>query len=192
MIIEEVNRYTKKSTLLIRQEALIKMLEEQYQDRSLFHLVLTYKPYQDVTYDEKLVNKYFTTFYLRHFLPYLMNSRNYHRASYRSIQPICLAFVDDHEHSPITNDYFEHDHMTLGVRGEYSESLHHHAIVAIRHEHLDRMNGLIGTNTLVGTFSYKVMTSFIRPCDANTLKYASKRMMRFQDYLVFPDRINTK
>jgi hypothetical protein len=178
MLNTELTEIIQKSQLLLRQESLIRMLDEQYQDRSLFHLVLTYKPYQDITYDEKVVNKFFMSFYLRHFLPYLMNTRNYHRESYRSFQPICLAFVDEHEHSPVS----------INERSEFSARLHHHVILAVHHEHLDRMNDLIGTNTLVGKFSYKVMTSFIRPCDSITLMYASKMMMKYQDYLTFPDK----
>ena len=178
MLNTELTEIVQKSQLQLRQESLIRMLDEQYPDRSMFHLVLTYKPYQDITYDEKVVNKFFMSFYLRHFLPYLMNTRNYHRESYRSFQPICLAFVDEHEHSPVS----------INERSEFSARLHHHAILAVHHEHLDRMNDLIGTNTLVGNFSYKVMTSFIRPCDSSTLKYASKMMMKYQDYLTFPDK----
>lgn len=188
MLNTEVTEIIQKSQLQVRQEALIRMLDEEYPQHSLFHLVLTYKPYQDITYDERVVNKFFMTFYLRHFLPYLMNTRNFHRESYRAIQPICLAFIDEHEHSPVTSKYLDYDHMTINTRSEYSARLHHHAILAIHHEHLDRMNQLIGTNTLVGKFSYKVMTSFIRPCDADTLKYASKMMMKYQDYLTFPDK----
>ena len=75
---------------------------------------------------------------------------------------------------------------------EYSARLHHHVILAVHQNHLLRMNELIGTNTLVGKFSYKVMTSFIRPCSADTLKYASKMLMKYPDFLSFPDRLNTK
>ena len=189
MLNTEVSEIIQKSQLQLRQDALIRMLEEEYQDRYLFHLVLTYKPYQDITYDERVVNKFFMNFYLRYFLPHLMNTRNFYRESYRTIQPICLAFIDEHEHSPLKSKYLDYDHMTINTRSEYSERLHHHAILAVHHEHLDRMNQIIGTNTLVGKFSYKVMTSFIRPCDVDTLKYASKMMMKYQDYLTFPDRL---
>ena len=60
----------------LKQNALVEMLE-QYQDRTLFHLVLTYKPFQDRTYSEQSVNKFFTKFYLRYFLPYLFGHKNY-------------------------------------------------------------------------------------------------------------------
>jgi hypothetical protein len=188
MLNTELTEIVQKSQLQLSQESLIRMLDEQYQDRSLFHLVLTYKPYQDITYDERIVNKFFLTFYTRYFLPYLMNTRNYHRESYRAIQPICLAFVDEHEHSPVTRKSLDFEHLSINSRSEYSARLHHHAILAVHHEHLDRMNELVGTNTLLGKFSYKVMTSFIRPCDSSTLKYASKMMMKYQDYLTFPDK----
>jgi hypothetical protein len=164
----------------LKQDALVQMLE-QYQDRTLFHLVLTYKPFQDRTYTEQSVNKFFTKFYLRYFLPYLLGTKNYHRDSSRSFQPICLAFVDEHESLPI-----------ISSSHEYAARLHHHAILAVHHVHLERMNELIGTNTLVGKFSYKIMTSFVRPCSADTLKYASKMLMKYPDFLSFPDRLNTK
>ncbi len=188
MLNTELTEIVQKSQLQLRQESLIRMLDEQYQDRSLFHLVLTYKPYQDITYDERVVNKFFLTFYTRYFLPYLMNTRNYYRDSYRAIQPICLAFIDEHEHSPVACKSLDFGHESIHTRSEYSARLHHHSILAVHHKHLDRMNQLIGTNTLVGNFSYKVMTSFIRPCDSSTLKYASKMMMKYQDYLTFPDK----
>ena len=178
MLNTELTEIFQKSQLQLRQESLMRMLDEQYQNRSLFHLVLTYKPYLDITYDERVVNKFFMSFYLRHFLPYLMSTRNYYRDSYRHLQPICLAFVDEHEHSPVS----------INERSEFSARLHHHAILAVHHENVDRMNQLIGTNTLVSNFSYKVMTSYIRSCDSSTLKYASKMMMKYPDFISFPDR----
>ncbi len=192
MLNTELTEIIQKSQLLLRQESLMKMLDEQYQERFLFHLVLTYKPYQDITYDERVVNKFFTTFYTRYFLPYLMNTRNYHRQSYRHLQPICLAFLDEHEHSPVAYKSLDFEHLSINTRSEYSARLHHHAILAVHHEHLDRMNKLIGTNTLVGNFSYKVMTSFIRPCDSSILKYASKMMMKYPDFLSFPDKFKSE
>ena len=170
----------------LKQNALVEMLE-QYQDRTLFHLVLTYKPFQDKTYTEQSVNKFFTKFYLRYFLPYLFGHKNYHRNSARVLQPICLAFIDEHEPLPMRTQITTDLTMT-----EYSARLHHHVILAVHQNQLLRMNNLIGTNTLVGKFSYKVMTSFIRPCSADTLKYASKMMMKYPDFLSFPDRLNTK
>jgi hypothetical protein len=192
MLKKEVTEIFQKSQILLRQESLMKMLDEQYPDRSLFHLVLTYKPYQDITYDERIVNKFFLTFYTRYFLPYLMNTRNYHRDSFRAIQPICLAFLDEHEHSPVAYKSLDFEHQSIHTRSKYSARLHHHAILAVHHEHLDRMNQLIGTNTLVGNFSQKVMTSFIAPRPVSVLRYASSMMKKYPDFLSFPDRFNTK
>lgn len=165
----------------LKQESLIQLLE-QYPDRTMFHLVLTYKPYQDIVYGELDVNKFFTKFYLRYFLPSLMKTRNYHHQSKRAIQPICLAFVDEHEHERVYD---------FNMRSEYSARLHHHAILAVHHEHLDRINDLVGTNTLVN-YSHKVMTSYLRECESNTLFYASKMLKQYPDFLSFPDRLNTK
>jgi hypothetical protein len=193
MLNTELTEINHKSQLQLRQESLIRMLEEQYSDRSLFHLVLTYKPYQDKTYNKKPINTYteqsanrfFTKFYLRYFLPYLFGHKNYHHQCKRQYQPICLSFIDEHEPLPIRS--YVHNDLT---HVKYSERLHHHAILAVHQDHLLQINQLIGTNTLVGKFSYMIMTSFIRPCDADTLKYASKMMMKYQDFLTFPDRMS--
>ena len=160
----------------LKQDALVQMLE-QYQDRTLFHLVLTYKPFQDRTYTEQSVNRFFTKFYLRYFLPYLLGTKNYHRNSSRSLQPICLAFVDEHESLPI-----------ISSSHEYAARLHHHAILAVHHENVDRVRTLVGTNTLSNNFSHKIMTSYLRECSADTLLYASKMLHRYPDFLSFPDR----
>jgi hypothetical protein len=121
-----------------------------------------------------------------------MNTRNYHRESYRAIQPICLAFIHEHEMKPTFYEEIDYRNFQMNIRGEYAERLHHHAILAVHHEHLDRMNELIGTNTLVGNFSHKVMTSFIAPRPVTVLRYASSMMKKYPDFLSFPDRLNTK
>ena len=166
----------------LKQNALVEMLE-QYQDRILFHLVLTYKPFHDRSYAESDVNKFFIKFYLRYFLPYLMNTSNYHRDSIRLFQPICLVFVDEHETNPVLTESYDYS-----VHSEYAARLHHHAILAVHHENVNRIRTLIGTNTLSSNFSHKIMTSYLRECSADTLLYASKMLHRYPDFLSFPDR----
>ena len=136
-------------------------------NRHLFHLTLTYKPYADYSYSPKNTNDFFIHFYTKHFLPFLLNTKNFQRSKYREMQPICLAFLDEHESQVSTQKYLN--------TSRFSARLHHHAILAIHADTYDKMQTLIGENTLASNkFSTKVMSSHVRECDAMCLLYASK------------------
>lgn len=158
--------------------------DHKYQsNRYLFHLTLTYKPFEDYSYSAKNTNDFFIHFYTKYFLPFLINTKNIQRSKYRELQPICLAFLDEHESQVITQKY-------LNTSG-FSARLHHHAILAIHADTLDRMQTLIGENTLASNkFSYKVMSSDVRECDAMCLLYASKMYAKYPDFLSFPDKLH--
>ena len=156
---------------------------EHQSNRHLFHLTLTYKPFEDYSYSPKNTNDFFIHFYTKHFLPFLLNTKNFQRIKYREIQPICLAFLDEHESQVSTQKYLN--------TSRFSARLHHHAILAIHADTLDRMQTLIGENTLASNkFSYKVMSSHVRECDAMCLLYASKMYAKYPDFLSFPDRLH--
>jgi len=158
--------------------------ELKYQsNRHLFHLTLTYKPFADYSYSPKNTNDYFIHFYTKHFLPFLLNTKNIQRSKYRELQPICLAFLDEHESRVSSQTYLQ--------TSRFSERLHHHAILAIHADTLDKMQSLIGENTLASNkFSTKVMSSHVRECDAMCLLYASKMYAKYPDFLSFPDRLH--
>ena len=158
--------------------------DQKYQsNRHLFHLTLTYKPFEDYSYSPKNTNDFFIHFYTKHFLPFLLNTKNYQRSKYREMQPICLAFLDEHESNVSTQKYLN--------TSRFSARLHHHAILAIHTDTLDRMQSLIGENTLASNrFSNKVMSSHVRECDAMCLLYASKMYAKYPDFLCFPDRLH--
>ena len=152
-------------------------------NRHLFHLTLTYKPFEDYSYSPKNTNDFFIHFYTKHFLPFLLDTKNFQRIKYREMQPICLAFLDEHESQVSTQKYLN--------TSRFSARLHHHAILAIHSDTLDRMQTLIGENTLASNkFSYKVMSSHVRECDAMCLLYASKMYAKYPDFLSFPDRLH--
>jgi hypothetical protein len=156
---------------------------EHQSNRHLFHLTLTYKPFEDYSYSPKNTNDFFIHFYTKHFLPFLLNTKNFQRIKYREIQPICLAFLDEHESQVSTQKYLN--------TSRFSAGLHHHAILAIHSDTLDRMLTLIGENTLASNkFSTKVMSSHVRECDAMCLLYASKMYAKYPDFLSFPDRLH--
>lgn len=158
--------------------------DQKYQsNRHLFHLTLTYKPFEDYSYSPKNTNDFFIHFYTKHFLPFLLNTKNFQRSKYRELQPICLAFLDEHESKVSTQKYLN--------TSRFSARLHHHAILAIHADTLDRMQSLIGENTLASNkFSIKVMSSHVRECDAMCLLYASKMYAKYPDFLSFPDRLH--
>jgi len=152
-------------------------------NRHLFHLTLTYKPFEDYSYSAKNTNDFFIHFYTKHFLPFLLSTKNVQRSKNREMQPICLAFLDEHE-SRVSSQTYMHTNR-------FSARLHHHAILAIHTDTLDRMQSLIGENTLASNkFSTKVMSSHVRECDAMCLLYASKMYAKYPDFLSFPDRLH--
>ena len=121
-------------------------------NRHLFHLTLTYKPYADYSYSPKNTNDFFIHFYTKYFLPFLLNTKNVQRSKYRELQPICLAFLDEHESKVSSQTYLQ--------TSRFSARLHHHAILAIHTDTYDKMQTLIGENTLASNkFSNKVMSS---------------------------------
>lgn len=156
------------------------MHQQHLAGRQLFHMTLTYKPFNNISYTPDVVNKFFINFYVKSFLPFLLQTRNIHTTSKKSIQPICLAFLDEHEDKP----------YSTGTGTEFPLRLHHHAILAVHPDTMQRFTPLVGTNTLqhlAQRSMSKVMTTDIRECDARRLLYASKMYSQYQDYLQFPN-----
>ena len=165
------------------------MHQHQLQGRTLYHLTVTYKPYVDRDYAESDVASFFKWFYLRDLLPLLMSTSNFHRPKYRHIQPIALVFTDEHESK--SSDVSKYDPVSNQFKiKEFAARLHHHVILAVHSDHVEKMNELIGTNTLAKYKpSHQVMTTHIRECDAMCLLYASKLLRKYPDFLSFPDRV---
>jgi hypothetical protein len=53
---------------------------------SIFHMTVTYKNYQNFQYSPKNINDFFTNFYLKSFLPFLLETKNINKK--RFMQPI--------------------------------------------------------------------------------------------------------
>lgn len=147
---------------------------EQNQNRVLFHLTTTYKPYQDRIYNKKDIDVFFTNFYLKYFLPEILGTKNIHRISKRSIQPITFTFADEH------------------LQSFYSDRLHHHSIICVHSDTVDFFKSLPEENPILTDFKYtrKICTSHIRLCEPETLFYASKMLSKYPDFLSFPDRLD--
>lgn len=155
----------------------------QHEDRTLFHLTITYTPYQNRDYRPDDVSKFFTNFYVKSFLPLILNTRNIQTNAKKSIQPVTFAFIDEHSFPSRTITKSSGDSYK-----EFADRLHHHAILAVHPETLDRINQFIGLNTFPKTkFSNKVMSTDFKECDAATVLYASKMIDKYPDPLMFPD-----
>lgn len=165
------------------------MFDQEQNDRTLFHMTITYKPYSDRDYLENDVNVFFMNFYIKRFLPFVMKTRNYTTIAKKTIQPITFAFVDKHAQKPIENDYFDNRFNRFRTIQQRPMRLHHHAILAVHPETLERMNSLIGENTLANDyFSPKIMTSDLKQCEPLRVMYASKRLKTYPEFLSFPDK----
>jgi len=171
----------------LKRNALVDILED-YPDHTIYHLVLTYKYPEDKTLSEFMMNKFFTQFYIRYFLPYLFRTKNYNRKKYRYFQPICLAFIHEHEHAGVVKKKLNKISLELDNVNTYAERLHHHAVIAVHPEHRDRMDTLLGENTLKKNFSHTIKTSFVAERPSSVVWYASNSLHQYPNFLSFPDR----
>jgi hypothetical protein len=91
---------------------------------------------------------------------------------------VTLAFID--EHKPVAMKSRTNPDLL-----ELSSKLHHHAVLAVHPDTLERLKTLVGENTMQTGFSSKVMTTDLRPCDASAVGYASKMLHRYPEYRIF-------
>jgi len=160
--------YSERSRLELTKD----MVKFESSDRRLFHLTVTYKPYRDRNYQETDVNNFFTNFYRKGLLPYLLKTEEINRPELLEYHPITYCFVDEHEHSRVGNGF--------PVR------LHHHAVLAVHPSTILPMVQLHGTNTLRWlTMSEKIATSQVTDARPPVVLYASKKMKYYPDYMHF-------
>ena len=146
----------------------------QDQNRSIFHLTTTYKPYQERTYNQKDIDQFFTNFYVKYLLPEVLGTKNIHTVTKKSIQPITFTFTDEH------------------LQSFHSDRLHHHSILCVHPKTLDFFQSLPEENPFPSNLEHtkKICTSHIRECDPMTLLYSSKMLDRYHDFLTFPDKFH--
>jgi hypothetical protein len=156
------------------------MQERADEGRVLFHMVVTYNTFGGKDHTEKQANQNFINFYTKAFLPKLMNTRNYNRPHHRAVQPICIAFLEEHVSKPIegVNSFGNYD-------CRFVDRLHHHAILAVHPDKAEVMRQLEKKDFIKSSASDSVMTFFKRECEAKCLLYASKSMAKHTDYLMF-------
>ena len=144
------------------------------QNRSIFHLTTTYKPYQDRIYSKSDIDLFFTNFYVKYLLPQVLDTKNIHTVIKKSIQPITLTFTDEH------------------LQSFHGDRLHHHSILCVHPSTLDFFQSLPEENPFPSNLEHtkKICTSHIRQCEPMTLLYSSKMLNRYPDFLSFPDKFH--
>jgi hypothetical protein len=159
--------------------------------RRIFHLIITYKKYER-DYSEKDVNTFFKNIFLHSMLPKITSTRRRTSTRQKMLQPICFAFVDEHKrkHSEIPFST-ELDRLKAHLHDSDEEEfpLHHHAIVAVHPEQYDSFKELIGENTLINSHpdTKIIKTSYIIPCEPMRILYASKKLKKYPNYMLFPN-----
>ena len=142
------------------------------QNRSIFHLTTTYKPYQDRIYSKSDIDLFFTNFYVKYLLPQVLGTKNIHTVIKKSIQPITFTFTDEH------------------LQSFHGDRLHHHSILCVHPRTLDFFQSLPEENPFPSNLEHtkRICTSHIRQCEPMTLLYSSKMLSRYPDFLSFPDK----
>jgi hypothetical protein len=168
------------------------MYKQELSGRVLYHMTTTYISYKDRTYRESDVNKFFVNFYVKKFLHYVFDTSYFNKNRYRPLQPICYSFVDEHEPKVIAEEFgvIQDNCLSSEIRYRFADRLHHHAVLAVHPDTVERFDRLIGENTLK-QFSKKMMTSDLKRCDAGRILYSSKMFHKYKDYLVFPDSMKS-
>ena len=108
----------------IVQDFVNNLLRLKYQYHyDLFHVTVTWKK-TPFCYLPACVQKDFNRFYLRVFLPYLMNQHRLDKSSYNK-QPICLAAVESgsKNNNETSNQADLHNHCIIACRGIVSARL---------------------------------------------------------------------
>lgn len=148
------------------------------QNRTLFHLTITYKPITSKLLNPNIVDKFFKEFYLYFFLPQVMGTRNYHKTHKKSIQPITMCFLDEH-----MNDKFQHQN---------SPRLHHHVMIGVHEDTLSNFSRFSGENMIDTNlrFTNSIMTTKLVRCEPMTVLYTSKLLCKYPDFMTFPDKFH--
>lgn len=158
--------------------------EDFYYKRSyLYCLTLTYIPNSVRDYCKKDIDNFFKKFWTQKFLPYQLGTRKIHKR--KKEQPICIAFADI-PGNPIYrfNKINISDSERLDETKPYTD-IHHHAIIKVYPALKEKMDGLVGQNTLDrNKFGAIIKTSYLKECDPRFVIYAAK------NYDLFPKELN--
>ena len=177
-----------KTTLIHPHVRSIGKLIEQKQSQGyiLYAVTITYPDWKTHTPTAIDINNYFRQIYWDNLLPdHIFEDNDWQKGNQKKAsQPIVYAFIDEHQ-SKVTRVISRKKSNNL----EFSTALHHHAIFAVHPNYQDKMDQLIGENTLKPFHKRFVMSSCVKRCDVNWVLYAGKLYSRNnEEFPVFGPR----
>ena len=170
----EMNYYDRS-----RLELVHNLITSEEQGRKLFHLTVTYRPYQERVYKESDLNNFFSNFIKTGLMPFVLNGINDNNEYFENLL-FCYTFLDEHQFSPTKTKTLYGYKTGSGIR------LHHHVIIDCHPDLVPKMRQLEGKNKLVNpTFSKKFETTDLKECRPTRLLYASKMFYRYPDFVMY-------
>jgi hypothetical protein len=170
----EIKRYDRSRLDLVKN-----LINSEEQGRKLFHLTVTYRPYQDRIYKESDLNNFFSNFYKTGLMPFVLNGHINNNGYFENLL-FCYTFLDEHQFNPTKTKTLYGYKTGSGIR------LHHHVIIDCHQDLVPKMRQLEGKNKLVNhTFSKKFETTDLKECRPTRLLYASKMFYRYPDFVMY-------
>ena len=174
----EMNWYDRSRLELVQN-----LIKSEDQGRKLFHLTVTYRPYQDRVYKESDLNNFFSNFFKTGLIPFLFNRDNKNKNGHFDNLLFCYTFLDEHGFKPTKTK------TLYGYKTESGIRLHHHVILDCHPDLVPKMRQLEGKNKLVNpSFSKKFETSDLKECRPTRLLYASKMFYRYPDFVMYSEK----
>lgn len=160
---------------------------------NLYFMTTTYTQPRNLSNSAESCDNFYKHFYTKHFLPHIMNTRDYHKL--KEFQPTLNAFLEKNHK---TRKQSENAPQPTYQRNERSARYHHHAVLSVPSTSpaLPAIQDLLGENTLIRfntsqmllDTGFKIETSDLQTCNSLVTSYASKSIKYFPDYLSFPDK----
>jgi ribosomal protein L33 len=126
-----------------------------------YALTVTYlpNPKSPKGHNTKTLERHFKKLYFHNLVRYqLFDGHSRWTSRFHEYQPYIDVFQEAHEHAAI---YRPHLDERVWKEFEFSERLHHHAVMYVHPMHAEKMNALIGDNTLNKFNPRAVMTSHV-------------------------------
>jgi len=156
-------------------------LEEQH-DYKFFHLTVIYKRIDGKNAYLEACNQYFTSFYLKSFVPAILGTTHFNKDQYRPYQPITVAFTEKHQEKArkLRKQY---GHKEYDLPNFY----HHHAFVAIHPDTYNKAIEIAGLNRVpIKPSIFFVSSVFFEERPISNFQYITKKAnLKEDDYLVF-------
>lgn len=141
-----------------------------------YHLVLTYKESKVKGYTTSDLERVFKKFYMRYLLKKIVGN-NYTEPNKIKLHPVTICFFEEHESKANATGYYN----------RFAERYHIHAMIAAHPDTIDKMERLLGENTLDTSKACcsNIMTSFLAERDPQCVLYASKDLNKDRQFMLF-------